>query len=74
MLGMRMLWDDFGSSKNVEIILFHKYKYKISSVPARQAKLLIYILQEIAEHGDLLAFSRGCLFHHNIHDEIGFLF
>ena len=74
MLGMRMLWDDFGSSKNVEIILFHKYKNKISSVPARQAKLLIYILQEIAEHGDFLTFSRGSLFHHNIHNEIGFLF
>ena len=71
---MRMLWNDFGSSKNVEIILFHKYKYKISSVPARQAKLRIYILQEIAEHGNLLAFGGGSLFHHNIHDKIGFLF
>ena len=46
MLGMRMLWDDFGSSKNVEIILFHKYKYKISSEPARQAKLLIYLTEK----------------------------
>ena len=74
MLGMRMLWDDFGSSKNVEIILFHKYKYKISSFACLAGTLLIYILQEIAEHSDLLAFGRGSLFHHNIHDKIGFLF
>ena len=73
MLGMCMLWDDFGSSKNVEIILFHKYKYKISSVPAGQAKLLIYILQEMAEHSDLLAFGRGSLIQQNIHEKIGFL-